>query len=407
MIDEAQTRRRLAVLVALQGALALAFLLLVGRELGSHERMASADFSAYATAARLAARGGAGLYDPAAQAAAQAELIAPHRFPGGLLAFLNPPHVALALSPFARLDYATAFRLWTLLQLVVVAFAARSAAAVAAARGPLERWAVLTGVCAFWPLFYAVQIGQLTPLLLLALLRLYLALDEGRDAQAGAWLFVASAKPQLLALLPLLILLSRRPRVVGWAALFGAAGVAVTALTLGWSVWPRYVSSVGALEPFFAQGTPEHMVSLRGLLSLLFGATRPVLVVTWAALGAVVLAASISWWRRPATPQEPGAFARRYATAVALSLLFSPHLFIQDVALWIAPLALSWRALGDEPARRARLGRLLLAWPLAYLAAAFTSAAGRPATLAALILPAATLAWLLREERRPRVSGSS
>jgi hypothetical protein len=404
MTDAAQTRRRLAMLVALQATLALAFLSLVARELGSRERMVSADFAAYATGARLAARGGVGLYDPAAQAAAQAEIIAPYRFPGGLLAFLNPPHVALALAPFARLDYATAFRLWTLFQLVVVALVARSAAAVAgAAQEKTARWVAHTAVGAFWPLFYAVQVGQLTPLLLLALLQLYLALDRGHDARAGAWLFVASAKPQLLVLLPLLLLLSRRPRALAWAALFGAAAVAVTGLTLGWSVWPRYVSSVGALEPFFAQGTPEHMVSLRGLLSLLFGATRSILVVTWAALGAAVLAVALSWRRRPVTPREPVAFARRYATALALSLVFSPHLFIQDVALWIAPLALTWRAMEDEPQRRARFGLFLLAWPLAYLAAAaFTSATGRPATLAALSLPVAALVWIVAEERRQR-----
>lgn len=394
------------MLVALQATLAFCFLGLLAREHGSRQRIASADFAAYATGAALAARGdGAHLYDAAAQAVAQAEIIAPYRFPGGLLAFLNPPHVALALSPLARLDYAAAFRVWLLLQLVVVALVARSAAAVVGARGALERWVVYTAVGAFWPVFYAVQIGQLSPLLLLALLRLYLALDAApgaaRDARAGAWLFVLGAKPQLLLVLPLMLLLAGRGRAVAWAVAFGAAAVVVTGLALGWDVWSGYARGIGAIERYFAQGTPEHMVSLRGLLSPLFGATQTTLVVVWLSLAAITLAAASFWRRHPVTPHEPTAFALRYATAVALSLLFSPHLFIQDVTLWLAPLAIGWRALAEAPKRRASFGRFLLAWPLVYLAtAALMDTAGRAATILALILPTAALVLAARAELR-------
>jgi hypothetical protein len=387
---------RLSLVVALHAALAVGYLGLLGRELASRERLVSSDFTAYDTGAALVAEGAAArLYDADAQADAQARLIAPHLFPGGLMAFLNPPHVALVLAPLARLDFATAFRLWTALQLGLVVLAARRVAALVA-RSSLERAAVFTSVGAFWPVFYALQLGQLSPLLLLAALELYAALAERRHARAGAWLFALAAKPQLLPLFPILLVYSGRVRALLWAGLFGALAFVVTGAALGFDVWGRYARGLVSLERFFAQGTPEHMTSLRGVLSLAFGARAAVTLASFAALFVVAVLVEARWRRRRLLGEEPSAFARRYALTAALALVFSPHLFAQDLALWIAPLAIFLSALDGE--RRAAFARFALAWPLGFVVvAAVHGATGRSAALAALALPVAALVLMARD----------
>jgi hypothetical protein len=375
---------RLSLVVALHAALAVGYLGLLGRELASRERLVSSDFTAYDTGAALVAEGAAArLYDADAQADAQARLIAPHLFPGGLMAFLNPPHVALVLAPLARLDFATAFRLWTALQLGLVVLAARRVAALVA-RSSLERAAVFTSVGAFWPVFYALQLGQLSPLLVLAALELYAALAERRHARAGAWLFALAAKPQLLPLFPILLVYSGRVRALLWAGLFGALAFVVTGAALGFDVWGRYARGLVSLERFFAQGT------------LAFGARAAVTLASFAALFVVAVLVEARWRRRRLLGEEPSAFARRYALTAALALVFSPHLFAQDLALWIAPLAIFLSALDGE--RRAAFARFALAWPLGFVVvAAVHGATGRSAALAALALPVAALVLMARD----------
>jgi hypothetical protein len=387
---------RLSLVVALHAALAVSYLGLLARELASRERLVSSDFTAYDTGATLVAEGAAArLYDADAQSEAQARLIAPHRFPDGLMAFLNPPHVALALAPLARLDLATAFRLWTALQLGVVVLAARRVAKIVDARSPLERGAVFASIGAFWPVFYALQLGQLSPLLLLATLELHAALAEKKDARAGAWLFALAAKPQLLPLFPVLLVHSGRGRALSWAALFGALAFVATGAALGFDVWGRYARGLVSLERFFAQGTPEHMPSLRGVLSLAFGARAAVTAASFAALLVVAVVVERRWRPGRVTGDERTVLARRYALTVALALVFSPHLFAQDLALWIAPLAIFLATLEGE--RRVAFARFALAWPLGFVVvAAAYGATGRSAALAALVLPVAALVQMTR-----------
>ncbi len=318
------------------------------------------------------------------------------------MAFLNPPHAALLLAPFAWLDFATAFRLWTALQLALVVLIARTTATVVRATAPLDRWTVFTAVGAFWPLFYAVQIGQLSLVLLLALLRLFLTLeeeaDEKVDARAGAWLFVLSLKPQLLPLLLMVLVAMGRARALAWALLFAVTAVVLSSIVLGFAVWGSYVRGLVHLERFFAQGTPEHMVSLRGLLSLLFGPSTTTAYLSVGALVAVAFAAAAAWRRHPVRSDAPAALAHRFAATVALTLFFCPHLFVQDVTLWIAPLAIFHRSVINAPTR-ASFARFALAWPLLFLVvAAIAGATGSSVMPLALAPITVALTWLVRAD---------
>src|SRR4051812_18240679 len=73
-----------------------------------------ADFTAYYTAASMVRAGhGAAIYDERAAAAAQEAVLGGRRFEEGLLPFLTPPQVALALVPLTFLPLRQAFWLWS------------------------------------------------------------------------------------------------------------------------------------------------------------------------------------------------------------------------------------------------------------------------------------------------------
>jgi hypothetical protein len=401
MNQDVTQRHRLVALVLLHATLIVGFAALLGRDLATRDRIVSTDYAAYDTGWSLVVAGdGARLYDPEAQRAAQARLIAPHAFPGGLMAYLNPPHAALAFAPFAWLDLATGFRLWTAAQLVLAFLVARQVLALARPRDALGRWLVVTAVLAFQPLFYAIQQGQLSLLLTLAALRLYAALAARDDRRAAGWLFVLALKPQVLPLLLVLLVVERRWRVLLGAAALGLGAVVGSSVFLGWAIWPSYIAGLPQLEAYFAQGTAEHMVTLRGLLATALGAStaaaRSALRLSVAALAVAAAALAFAWTRAeaPAPSLDADArLARRFSLALGLGLALCPHLFLQDVTLWIAALAVFWRSLAADAPRAWAFARFALAWPLAFTAIAAISDGGRGAPLA-LVPIAAALAWM-------------
>src|SRR5207245_262773 len=100
-------------------------------------------------------------YDEAAQRATQELLMFGMHFEGGLMAFLNPPHAALASAPFGwladRRGEQTAFIVWTSANLTVLAILVRSL---------LDEWGMTTrqhklmlasAVLGFYPVFCALK----------------------------------------------------------------------------------------------------------------------------------------------------------------------------------------------------------------------------------------------------------
>jgi hypothetical protein len=374
-----------ALLGVLDAAIAAGGVFALARLLLSPVDMAVSDFTVFRTGWSLILHGHADrLYDAAAQADVQRALLSEvgrAGFRGGLMAFLHPPHAALAgcvLGVVAeRFGAPLAFRLWTLAS---VALLARLARDVAGALGGGRRTLALVAIAlaAFYPVLIALQEGQVSVLLAVAALGSVLALGDGRPLAAAAWLLVLSIKPQTLP--PLLAVLAARGerRVLALAAALGAAAVLVTALALGPHVWSDYVARLPALERFFGAGTPVYMPTLRGLLTRLLGSTpgrdRLVEVLAGLAWAAAIAAAAVVALRtrRAAAAGDRGARDARapLGFALALGALTSPHLFPQDVVLWAAPVTLVLALCRDrDPAVYARRARIVLAWPLWFVLA--------------------------------------
>jgi hypothetical protein len=398
-------RRHLMALLTMYVTLIAGFVGHLARDLSASGRIVSADFTVYYAAwTQITSGAGRTLYEPAAQAAMQQRVIWPAVFPGGLLAFINPPHFAFAFAPFAHLPLATSFRVWTALQGLLAFLIVRSVLALVGTSAPINRWIVAAAILAFWPLFYAIQLGQTSLLLTLSLLRLYAAVERREHAWGGFWLFVLSIKPQLLPLVLVFLVAHRRWRLLASAAAFGVASFAVTSVGLGWTIWRTYLVNLPRLEAFFAQGTVPYMVTLRGLLALVFGTPPPgsrgaftQAVLTYGALAIAMITMTRVWTRKrsahASSPSLPSV-DHRFALALALGLLLCPHLFLQDVTLWIVPLAAFYRSLDAQHARQ--LAGFALAWPALFVGVgAFTTQTGRSATAAALVPLVIAAAWIV------------
>jgi len=338
----------------------------------------------------LHGRGGA-LYDAAAQRTAQLTLTNGREFAGGLLAFLNPPHAALAGVPFGwigeHFGATAAFALWTCANLALLfRLDALVRRILDAPRGEF-RWLVTLAILAFYPVFYTVAIGQVSLLLAVASLELLCALEQRRARTAAAWLLVLTIKPQLVPPIIVLLACHAYSPVLILAGGLGAGLAILSAVALGPAIWLEYASQLHSLERFFGAGTPAYMVNLRGALTRVVpnGSTDAIYAISVAAWLAATAAFAMVLARRRRT--GVASLRADFALALGATLFFNPHVFPQDAVIWIVPLTAFTQALRDAQRSWKPFAVFALSWPAAFTIGRLLDGQGMSA--------AAVLAWLL------------
>lgn len=194
------------------------------------------DFTEYWVAGRLLLTGG-NPYDAVQMGAVERALGRPNVNP---LLMYNPPWTLSVLLPFAALPYGLGRLLWTMFQAAVLIFSADRLWSVFGGAAKL-RWAAWCVSLIFVPALFALNEGQLMPLVLLGLVGFLEFAAHERWGWAGAALALASFKPQPLYLLGLALLFgmlrSRRWAVV-WGGLSGLAALSALPLlfrpSIGW-----------------------------------------------------------------------------------------------------------------------------------------------------------------------------
>jgi alpha-1,2-mannosyltransferase len=326
----------------------LAFALSIAASAGS---LLGYDYEAYLAAARRLVAG-APLYDPAVDVA------------GGFAIYLYPPPFALAMVPFTLLPAAAGPWAWTLL-LCGAVIAAVALMPVA----PSIRWLVLILAAIDWPVLFSIKLGQVGPLLLLAITFGWRWLDRpavlGLSIAAGA-----ITKLQPLALIGWAIL-TRRLTAAGVALGAVAVAVLVSTVVAGPSSWLDYAALLARVsDPIttphnFTPGAVAHLGGLDAAASAAVQFAVVVLTVAVALLAiyrsaaeasylAVVLATQLVspllWDHYAILLLLPVAFLleRRQWWAVVLPLLTSlPLLGLVPVAIYpleflVAQLATAW-----------------------------------------------------------------
>lgn len=391
-------------------AMAMAVRLVVDWVAGT--QLWTTDFTVFRTGWWLALHDAHRLYDPVAQAAVEDGFIRRLGGPtlvGRLLAFLHPPHMALAgcwLEWIAdRWNGRAAFFVWAGCNVVLLAWLI----ALFRKRAGLERREtifVAVALVGFSPVFLTLAEGQLSILLAVAAFNFIWAVADRRAVSAAGSLLILSFKPPLLPPLLAVLVARREWRVLATAAGLGAAVAVGTGAILGQGVWLDYARHVRSLERAFAGGLPTGMPTLRGFLARLAPAA-------WG--GLVDAIAVVSWWSAAAAAGLIVAVRRRstavddprgdLSLALALGLVFSPHLYLHDLVLWVVPLAFVLGSARAEPALWRRRVQVLLFWPVWFvLGMVERDLPGRRFPIDPLLIPVAmTLVWVVRA-RRP-VSG--
>jgi hypothetical protein len=379
MRADARLGRR--VIVAVHSTVALSFAISLLRKLLTPEGVVATDFTVFWTGWWLILHGqGHALYNEAAQRATQQALMNGFSFQGGLMAFLNPPHAALAGLPFGWLaDHAgerVAFIAWTSVNVALLLYLDRRLReTLRVTEGP-ARWIVTSALFAFYPVFHTLNVGQMSLLLAVAALELHRAVDASQPRAGAAWFLALTIKPQLVPAVLVFLIGRRRWKLIAYAIGALALAAAITAMVLGPAIWVDYARQVGQLEHFFAQGTPAHMLNLRGSLTRALGSSEqpPIDAAAYAIwIAATLLVAVLFAYRRIHEAQDTRA---AYALALAVALLSSPHLFVQDAVVWTVPLALYTAALMDIGADWRPIAGFVLSWPLLFIVVRLVDLAG-------------------------------
>lgn len=355
------------------------------------------DFTAFYTGWRIARDGQTGhLYDFEVQRRYQQQILDGRQMEDGLLPYLNPPQATLVFLPLAGLPLVPAFRLWTLLQVGLLAATLWLLYDLARDWDECERLLLITTFLAFPPLIVALSYQAFSQFGLVSLLLLRRALRRDRAALVGAALALGSLKPQLVLLPGLALLAARRWRALAATALLGSFLAALTTAVLGWQSWGDFLGALREVGGYFGVHgvAPSKMYNLRGTLALLLGDGRGELINELAGLGlALAVAALLPCWRGPWQPERPD-FDLRFGLTVLLGLLSSLHLHVQDGLLFALPLALGYAALRQRPGGQV-FGAFALACPLLFWVGELTVGPALGVRIPTLLMGGVAL-WLAR-----------
>lgn len=201
-----------------------------------------------------------------------------------LFTYLHPPLVAWLFAPLTVFSEPVAYALWSVVSLAALVFAWH----IAAPYTGVAKVTLLLLAIGLWPVMLVFYFGQPSMLQLSAVAAAWWLSARNRPVASGAVLAIATfLKPQVVALLPVALLVSGRYRLVGgWIAGCAMLGV-VSAVALGPSGLTSWWQAINA-----GQAYTSH---IKVTLVALFGFS-PLTYLLWTVQGAAAL--SVARWRR-------------------------------------------------------------------------------------------------------------
>jgi hypothetical protein len=266
---------------------------------------------------------------------------------------LYPPTMGLFMAPLGRLSYQAALAAWWALQAVCIL----ATGVIFYRTSPLPpAWRInmLAALAALVPLWIAVGIGHLAPMLLLVLAGGLTLHKQGKRRWAGLVLSILALKPQLAVGLVLWMLLRRDLRtLLGLVVGFALQALAVVVF-LGPRLWLDYLHAMPAISaitrayrysPLFEQsfaGIASNLLWAAGLTQWQTPAMKIGYAITAGA--AAVLLCRVVWARRPWQPTcaDRGTENYEYACGVLFMMIFPPYFLVYDQTLLAIPLVMLW-----------------------------------------------------------------
>ncbi|MBZ5680957.1 MAG: DUF2029 domain-containing protein [Acidobacteriia bacterium] len=341
------------------------------------------DFTIYYTAGTIVRQGmGHSLYDDAVQFKVQRGFAPDVATRLGALPFNHPPFEALFFVPLTCFSYRTAYWLWALANLAMLAGLPSLLRPYVPLLGrfPAPLWTLVS--LGLFPIFFALLQGQDAILLLFLYGLVFVSLKKERPVSAGVWLACGLFKFHLvLPFLFLLLVRGKKRSLYGFlavAAILGVVSVAAVGVQQMLS-YPRYVLG---LEETMARGAimPSDMPNLRGILYVMASGLRyfDIFVVAIS----VVLFALAAWISHSS---DENADDLSFSLAVLATVLVSYHGLGYDLCVLTLPalLLVGWLL------REGKSGK----WTRAALIAGLTILLFSPLQLV-LLMRYNRLAWL-------------
>jgi hypothetical protein len=285
------------------------------------------DFGMMYTAGKLALEGAWDrIYDVVAFAAQTSRVLGFTIDVGGAT-FPYPPPTALGFSLLARFDLSISQIMWLLLSLTSLAIGVRLMT---------RRWIVILPVLLMMPTYFAIRLGQNTPVALLAVAAAFVLLRRSRPLAAGLVLGLLVLKPQLLIGFILWWVVSpRRLSREALGAVLSGGGILLSSLMLVPQGWRAYVAELPTLA------NPPGMVplgsfSLLDFTRFLFGPGTVTWIITAVGTAGLIAFLGVQFRRHQQDPQIG------FAIAVLATVLLSPHMVSYDWLLLLVPGAIFW-----------------------------------------------------------------
>jgi hypothetical protein len=263
------------------------------------------------------------------------------------LCFVNIPIVALLFAPLAFLSLPVAHAVVVVGSIATVFMVAVLLIKLSRAV-KWRRYAVLALILLNGPLYYSVRLGNLTHVVLAAVLLAVWWLIRGADARGGALLaLTAMIKPPLLIWLPYFALRRRWRAASGMIAmllLVIAASIALYGVDLHLAWMRQFVAGASSrpVGAYNVQSIGGFLVRLTTSGTLVNWWPVDVSPAFWAAEAALVAAAlvvSIGASALASTPRAPSVQLREFSMVLCVMLLVSPISWTHYYCLLLLPLA--------------------------------------------------------------------
>jgi hypothetical protein len=270
-----------------------------------------------------------------------------------LVPFVRPPVYAAVLAPLATMPLKTAFWVWVVIQVAILMVCWAWAARRFGANGLM--WAAV-----FLPTVYGIANGQDCAMMLLLMIVAYELAERESLAASGFAIGLALFKFHLLLLFPVLMIVSRRWRML--AGYCAAAGIEIggTLVLSGKSGMVEYVKLLQRKDIERLSPSPEMMSNIHAIAANLGIHSTAVSV---ALAGLVVATAVYAAFNAP--------LWRWFAAGIAGSLLMVPHVYGYDAAVLLLPILL---AIFQAGTKLARYSAMAIALPCVF----WLPAAGAP-----------------------------
>lgn len=301
-------------------------------------RIIRSDFTAYYTAAKIIrTEKTQGIYDLSLQHQVQKEAVGNPKDWKGTLAYRNPPVIAWALSPISYLSLENAYRVYFLINIVLICFGFYILAKIV--NPNVKVWFALVF---YLPTFSLIYYAQASTYIFLILTLIYFCLKKNRNYLVGILASLLFLKLQYLILIPFVfILVKRKWQFIKSFILSLFLIVGVNILIYGPKLLTDYLNYLLITENGTSAGTNiVHNLNLVGLLNELdvgIGPLSPIII----ALGiSILLYIGIWLWLYKKRNHIPDELA--FTVMLVSSMFLNIHTMPVDLSLLILSLVLVW-----------------------------------------------------------------